>query len=311
MNDPLPLLPPREPDAHKGDFGTALVIGGSRGMSGAAGLAGMAALRGGAGLVRVAVPEVCLDSVAGFEPCYTTIPLPCDEAGRISAAALPILREEARNATALALGPGLGRSAQLDELVAALYREIEKPLIVDADALNALATQPDVYLLPPAGPRILTPHPGEFARLIRKKLEGEKTGTGSEPTERGSMEKADREVPVPIFSPRQQAAIALAAKSGAVVLLKGHRTLITDGWRRVLNSTGNPGMATGGSGDVLTGLIAALLCQRLSPFDAARLAAHLHGLAGDLAAKELGEVSLIARDLIEFLPKAFLRMSEK
>jgi ADP-dependent NAD(P)H-hydrate dehydratase len=284
MNDPLPLLPPRESDAHKGDFGTALVIGGSRGMSGAAGLAGMAALRGGAGLVRVAVPEICLETVAGFEPCYTTIPLPCDEAGRITAAALPILREEAQKASALALGPGLGRSAQLDELVAALYREIDKPLVVDADALNALAAQPDVFLSPPAGPRILTPHPGEFARLIRKKLEN---------------------------GVREQAAVDLAAKSGAVILLKGHRTLITDGWRRVLNLTGNPGMATGGSGDVLTGLIAALLCQRLSPFDAARLAAHLHGLAGDLAAKERGEASLIARDLIEFLPQAFQRVSAK
>jgi ADP-dependent NAD(P)H-hydrate dehydratase len=279
MNDPLPILPPRNSDAHKGDFGTALIIGGSRGMSGAAGLAGMAALRGGAGLVRVAVPEVCLETVAGFEPCFTTIPLPCDELGRITFAAIPILREEIKKATAVALGPGLGQSDDIVKLVGLLFAEIEKPMIVDADGLNALALLPaELFLEVHSGPRVLTPHPGEFARLIARKLEGDA---------------------------REQAAVDLAAKSGTVVLLKGHRTLITDGHRRAFNTTGNPGMATGGSGDVLTGLVTALLCQHLPPFDAARLAAHLHGLAGDLAAKERGEVSLIARDLIEFLPQAF------
>ncbi len=283
MSEPLPILPPRDPEAHKGIFGTALVIGGSRGMSGASGLAGMAALRGGAGLVRVAVPEVCLETVAAYEPCYTTIPLPCDAAGHITTAALAILREEAQKATALALGPGLGRSSELDKLVGVLYAEIEKPMVVDADALNALAKRQMDILSAHIGPRILTPHPGEFARLIARKLEGDA---------------------------REQAAVDLAAKSDAVVLLKGHRTLITDGSRRALNTTGNPGMATGGSGDVLTGLTLALLCQQVSPFDAARLAAHLHGLAGDLAAKELGEVSLIARDLIEFLPMAFILLKK-
>jgi ADP-dependent NAD(P)H-hydrate dehydratase len=283
MSDSLPLLPPRKPDAHKGDFGTSLVIGGSRGMSGAAGLAGMAALRGGAGLVRVAVPAVCLETVAAFEPCYTTISLPCDEAGRLAAAALPFILEQVDKATAIALGPGLNRSAALDQLIGTLYRAIEKPLVVDADALNALSAQPDVFRLPPAGPRILTPHPGEFARLIGQQLAGEA---------------------------RQRAAVELAARLDAVVLLKGHRTLITDGRRRATNATGNPGMATGGSGDALAGLITALLCQHLTPFDAARLAAHLHGLAGDLAACERGEVALIARDLIEFLPMAFLQYSQ-
>jgi NAD(P)H-hydrate epimerase len=278
MNDPLPTLPPRDPDAYKGNFGTALVISGSRGMSGAASLAGMSALRGGAGLVRVAVPNVCLETVAGFEPCYTTIPLPCDESGRLISLALPTLREEIEKATAIALGPGLGRSAEIDQLVGTLYREIDKPMVVDADGLTALATQPEVFLSPAAGPRVLTPHLGEFARIIGKKLENDA---------------------------RQQAAVDLAAKSGAVILLKGHRTLITDGRRRAHNTTGNPGMATGGAGDVLTGLTVALLCQGLSPYDAARLAAHLHGLAGDLAAESLGQVSLIARDLIDFLPQAF------
>jgi NAD(P)H-hydrate epimerase len=276
-NEPLPKLPPRKPDAHKGDFGTALIIGGSRGMSGAVTLAGMAALRGGAGLVRLAVPDVCLETIAGFEPSYMTVPLPCDATGRIALAALPRIIEHSSAASVLALGPGLGRSDELNQLVARLYREIEKPMVVDADALNALSNQPDI-LAKPGGPRVLTPHPGEFARLVGKKLDG---------------------------GQRQEAAVDLAARCGVVVLLKGHRTLITDGRRRAINTTGNPGMASGGSGDVLTGLITALLCQHLEPFSAAQLGAHLHGLAGDLAAKEKGEVSLIARDLVEFLPGAF------
>jgi NAD(P)H-hydrate epimerase len=245
-------------------------------MSGAAALAGMAALRGGAGLVRLAVPDACLETVASFEPSYMTVPLPNDAAGRIALAALPKIIELSAAASVLALGPGLGRSDELNQLVGRLYREIEKPMVVDADALNALSTQPEI-IGKPGGPRVLTPHPGEFARLVGKKLDGER---------------------------RREAAVDLAARCGVVVLLKGHRTLVTDGKRHVINATGNPGMATGGSGDVLTGLITALLCQHLEPFAAAQLGAHLHGLAGDLAAKEKGEASLIARDLVEFIPGA-------
>jgi ADP-dependent NAD(P)H-hydrate dehydratase len=274
----LPRLPPRTPDAHKGDFGTALIVGGSRGMAGAPALAGMAALRGGAGLVRLAVPEPILDTVAGFEPSYMTVPLPADKAGHIASAAFDRIAELAEKATVVACGPGLGRSLELDRLVVRLYQEIAKPMVFDADALNALAAEPEA-LANPAGRRILTPHPGEFARLIGRKLEGDA---------------------------RNDAAIQLAARYNFVVVLKGHHTLVTDGQRQALNATGNPGMATGGSGDVLTGLITALACQHLEPFDAARLGVHLHGLAGDLAAEEVGQVSLIASDLIHYLPEAFL-----
>jgi len=305
MDSPdLPRLQPRRDDAHKGDFGLALIVGGSRGMAGAAGLAGMAALRGGAGLVRLAVPEPCLDAIAGFEPSYMTVPLVADAAGRIGAGAFERVAELAEKATVIACGPGIGRSFDLDQLVSRLYQEIAKPMLFDADALSALATEPDV-LAHPAGPRILTPHPGEFARLIGRKLEGDKTGTGSEPSARQIGNAGGGEVPVPVLSPRQQAAVELAARCGMVVVLKGHRTLVTDGQRRAINTTGNPGMATGGSGDVLTGLITALCCQHLEPFDAARLGVYLHGLAGDLAAEELGQVSLMASDLVRFLPKAF------
>jgi ADP-dependent NAD(P)H-hydrate dehydratase len=300
----LPRLPPRPPDAHKGDFGLALIVGGSRGMAGAVALAGMAALRGGAGLVRLAVPDVILDTVAGFEPSYMTLPLRSDAAGRIFAGALDRIAELAEKAhyqtefivrsafdsvtewsgpaSAVACGPGMGRSLGLDELVGQLYQEIAKPMLFDADALNALAAEPEV-LTRPGGPRILTPHPGEFARLIGRKLEPDA---------------------------RADAAVQLAARCKAVIVLKGHRTLVTDGRRRMFNTTGNPGMATGGTGDVLTGLITALMCQHLEPFDAARLGVYLHGLAGDLAAKDLGQVSLVASDLVRHLPRAFRLYNE-
>jgi len=276
--EPLPRLPERLPDSHKGHFGLALIIGGSRGMAGAVAMAGMAALRGGAGLVRLAVPEPCLDTVAALEPSYMTLGLPADKAGRIALDAKRRIAASIGAATVIACGPGLGRSLGLDALVAWLYTSVPKPMVFDADALNALATRPEL-LARPAGPRVLTPHPAEFARLLGA----------------GRMAAAERDV----------AAVELAFRCGIVVVLKGHRTLVTDGKRRAVNRTGNPGMATGGSGDVLTGLITALGCQGLAPFEAARLGVHLHGLAGDLAAAELGQEAMIASDLVGFLPKAF------
>lgn len=275
----LPWLAPRAPESHKGHFGLVLVIGGSRGMAGAAALAGQAALRGGAGLVRVAVPDGCQATVAALELSYMTVALPSDRKGRIAYGALETIRSWAESATVVACGPGLGRSLGLDCLVAKLYRELPKPAVFDADGLNALASRPDV-LGQPGATRILTPHPGEFARLVGR----------------------DRLPP----DQRHPLAVDCAARWGVVLVLKGHGTLVTDGQRCWTNSTGNPGMATGGSGDVLTGLIAALVAQKLPAFDAARLGVFLHGLAGDLAAGQLGQEALIARDLIEFLPAAFL-----
>lgn len=279
---PLPQLPPRRPDSHKGDFGSALLVGGSRGMTGAISLSGRAALRGGAGLVKLAVASCCQDLVAAAELSYMTVGLPCDDAGRISRPARDLIAELAQKATVVGCGPGLGRSPELNDLVAWMYGELNVPAVFDADALNALATAPD-RLARPGGPRVITPHPGEFQRLI------------------GGKARLPREE-------LEQQAVRLAAGAGIVVLLKGHRTLITDGERQIHNTTGNPGMATGGTGDVLTGLATALLCQHLSPFDAARLAAHVHGQAGDLAAQELGQISLIASDLIRWLPAAFQKV---
>lgn len=279
IDEPLPRLAPRAMDSHKGTYGRALIVGGSRGMAGAAALAGMAALRGGAGLVHVAVPEMIVDLVAGFEPSYLTAALPADDQGRFARSALAPLVELAIAASAVALGPGLGQSAELRELVVELYRTIDRPVLVDADGLNLLAESPDALRSVAVAPRILTPHPGEFSRLL-----GGRT-----------FKDVDE---------RRAAADELAVRSGAVVLLKGHRTYITDGQRAAENPTGNPGMATGGTGDVLSGLIVALICQGMTAFDAARAGAYLHGLAGDLAAAELGQISLIASDLILFLPQA-------
>ena len=248
-------------------------------MAGAAALAGMAALRSGAGLVRLAVAQACLDTIAAFEPSYMTVALPDDTEGRLAADFHADLAGLLPWASAIAVGPGLGRSPQLDHLVLELYLRAEQVLVVDADALNALSEHRHA-LANHAGPRILTPHPGEMARLV---------GCSTDDIQ------ADRE----------QHARNLADVTGAVVVLKGHQTVIAGAGQLAINTTGNPGMATGGSGDVLTGLTAAIAGQGLAAYDAARLATYVHGLAGDLQAEKLGMVSLIARDLVDGLPAAF------
>ena len=278
----LPSLPPRDAETHKGDYGRALLVGGSRGMTGAIALSGLAALRGGAGLVTLAVPESVLDVVASFNPCYITVPLPehDDRPGQICAPARTKIQALADNATCVACGPGMGRSAGLDLLVAWLYEHLPQPLVIDADGLNGLANRPQ-GLADPGGPRILTPHPGEFRRLV-----------GDKRFDRATAEAKSME---------------LAREHQFVIVLKGHRTFVTDGERKYYNTTGNPGMATGGSGDVLTGIITALVCQGLATFEAAQLGAYLHGRAGDLAAEALGQAGMIASDQIQFLPQAIAR----
>ena len=276
QSTPLPQLAPRKSDSHKGDFGRALLIGGSRGMSGAIGLAGMSALRGGAGLVTIAVPNAIADTVASYEPSYMTAALP-DAEGHLTVAAKDRISELADQATCIGCGPGLGRSQQVTDLVAWMYVVLPRPMIIDADGLAALAQHQDC-LSEPGGPRVWTPHPGEFRRFV-----GEVTLT--------------REA-------YEHHAIEMAASHRVVIVLKGNRTFVTDGTQSHHNTTGNPAMATGGTGDVLTGLTTALICQGLAPIDAARLAVHVHGLAGDLAAKEIGSVGMIASDLLRFIPRA-------
>ncbi len=281
-SEPLPQLHSRAVDSHKGNFGRVLIIGGSRNMAGAPALAGMAALRSGAGLVTLAVPRSIQATVASFEPSYMTIGFgSVDDDGFLAEQDGDIL-SIADSVTTVALGPGLGMASGTMELVIDLYENIQQPLVVDADALNALAQQSDSWD-EVAGPRILTPHPGEFERLV-----GEPCAT------------------TPAARATQAAQLCLQDPQGqTTVVLKGHQTIVTDGQQYAINSTGNPGMATGGTGDCLTGIITALVGQGLTCWEAARLGTKVHGTAGDLAAEELGQVSLQASDLVKYLPGAF------
>lgn len=296
----LPRLPSRDPDTHKGDYGRVLLIGGSQGMAGAIALAGMAALRSGAGLVQLAVAQSCHAIVAGFEPSYMVVPL-AEKDGCIAYEAREHLSELLGSATVVACGPGMGRSVGTVQIVGWLYQNLDKPLVVDADGLNALA-ESAAFLRRAERVRVLTPHPGEFRRLAAaaKLPEINLAALGaSSPGTNTTAERARQREEL------TSAARVLAAHCGATIVLKGHGTLVTDGTRWVVNTTGNPGMATGGTGDVLTGVIAALLAQGLAAFEAAQLGAFVHGLAGDLAAAELGQASLIASDLVRYLPRAF------
>ncbi len=280
----LPKLLPRAADSNKGSFGRVLVVAGSRGMSGAAILCASAVLRAGAGLVKVAVPSEILPIVAAGNPCYTTLGLPQDADGRIAETALAPLMKQMETHDVLAIGPGLDRGPGLTALVTELTTRCPKPMVLDADGLNAFAGQAD-KLRCGGFPRILTPHPGEFARLVQLNTQTVQTR-------------------------RQELAVTFARDHECVVALKGHATIVTDGRRVFENQTGNPGMATGGTGDVLTGVIAALVGQALSIFDAAQLGVHVHGAAGDLARDQVGEISLIATDLLDFLPAAIRRCVE-
>lgn len=285
FHEPPPVrLPPRATDSHKGDYGRILLIGGSRGMAGAISLAGKSCLRSGAGLVTLAIPSPILETVAGFDPCYMTWPLPADDLGRIDVDAEFAIEEPLKNANVVALGPGLSRSDILRRLVRKWYTEVSAPMVVDADALNLLAESKDGFTNP-GGPRILTPHPGEFRRM-----------TGLE----GVVPRANLEA----------IAVERAGQWGATIILKGSSSYITDGGSWHHNATGNPGMATGGAGDVLTGVCAALLAVLPSPLNAARLAAYVHGLAGDIAAEELGQIGTTALDICQALPKAFKEVAK-
>jgi ADP-dependent NAD(P)H-hydrate dehydratase len=277
----VPSLPPRRSAAHKGSFGTVLVVGGSRGMAGAAALAGRAALEGGCGLARVAVPGCVLDSVAAMAPACTTLPLAGTPRGRLHPrSAVEVLRA-LDTADVLAIGPGLGCDGSTTMAVRSILENTDRATVVDADALNCLARVGGIGgLTSKPATLVITPHPGEAARLL---------GITTDEVQ------ADR-----------QAAAARLAADGTIVLLKGQGTVVTDGYRMYVNKTGNAGMATGGSGDVLTGLVAALLAQGMHGFDAAVLAAHVHGVAGDRAAEEQGQASVTAESVLHCLGQSLL-----
>lgn len=264
-------LPRRERDSHKGDFGRVLLLCGSRGCTGAAALAAMGALRSGAGLVYLAVPE----SIYAIEAVKLTeavvLPL-ADEGGMLSVAAIPEIRELLPKMDAVVFGCGSGLGAGPDAVLETLLEEYPGPLVLDADGITLVSEHIDV-LRGRTAPVILTPHDGEFLRL--GPAEGE----------------------------RLEQTVAMARELGVILLRKGWRTLITDGKMCYVNQTGNPGMAVGGSGDVLAGIIASLLGQGLEPLEAAACGAFLHGAAGDLCASELGEYGMLPTDMLLRLPR--------
>ena len=268
----LSLLPDRNPWGHKGNFGKLLLLCGSRGYTGAAFFAAMGALRAGAGLVFLGVPESIygIEAVKLNEPVI--FPLP-DAGGRLSADAVPEILTRLPQMDAVLVGPGLGQSEGTLAVVRVVLEKAECPVVVDADGINVLSAHRDL-LRGRKSPTILTPHDGEFARL-------------------GGV----------IGEDRMAAAAALAEELGCVVLLKGHETCITDGTDGYLNPTGNPGMAVGGSGDVLAGVITALLGAGLSPLEAAACGAWLHGAAGDRCAAELGQYGMLPTDMLSALPR--------
>jgi ADP-dependent NAD(P)H-hydrate dehydratase / NAD(P)H-hydrate epimerase len=278
------LLTKRPRESHKGLYGHVLIVGGSRGMSGAPTLAAKAALRTGAGLVTVAAPESAQPIIAGKVDEAMTVPV-TEADGSLCEASFEAIASAARRATVLCLGPGATQLSEAQALLRRVAREVDLPVVIDADGLNALTQQPDC-LMRRAAPTVLTPHPGECARLLDL-----------------STDEVQAE--------RVEAVRAAAKKFHAVVVLKGARTLVCD--RRApqgdvlpisVNTTGNPGMATGGSGDALTGVIGALMGQGLGAYEAACLGAYVHGRAGDLAAEVTGERGLLPTDLINALPRA-------
>lgn len=268
----LSLLPDRDPWGHKGTFGKVLLLCGSRGFTGAAYLAAMGALRTGAGLVFLGVPEsiYAIEAVKLNEP--VVLPLP-DRDGKLSREAIPEIQGRLPQMDAVLIGCGLGQSEDTLAVVKAVMENTVCPVVLDADGINVLSAHKDI-LRGRKHPTVLTPHDGEFVRI------------GGVLTEN-----------------RMEAAAALAKDINSIVLLKGHRTCISDGRTGYVNTTGNPGMAVGGSGDVLAGMIVSLLGQGLAPLEAAACGAWLHGAAGDLCAKELGQYAMLPTDMLNTLPR--------
>lgn len=295
MTPPTPPIeiPTRASQAHKGDFGKVLLVGGSRGMAGSISLSSIAALKSGSGLVSTAIPDTCLETVAGFHPGVMTIPMADDGRGQFS---LDAILPATDRFDAIGCGPGMRTGPGSIRIVESILCQHRVPRVLDADAINVLSDQS--MLQSPALPRdqtrlVLTPHPGELARLV--------------------------DVPAHDRDGQINAAKALSTKFGMTIVVKGGPTVVVGcspkrapgdpDIAEYTNSTGNPGMATAGSGDVLTGVIASLLGQGFSSWDAARLGVYLHGLAGDDAARSTGQVGMTCLDILNSLPRAFSSLS--
>jgi NAD(P)H-hydrate epimerase len=286
----LPVIKPRRSDTHKGDYGKVLIIAGSRGMTGAAYLSAQSALRSGAGLVYLATPFSQQPILATKLTCVITHPLSETPQGTISIKAIreitsllnPVDNKKytltLADIDAAAIGPGLSRHPQTIKFVRSVLPLCKCPIVIDADGLNALVD--NAGIIQKMRSVVLTPHSAEMARLLKT-------------------------TPTKIQFNRRNSAIEAAKRFNAVIVLKGYQTVVTDGENVYINNTGNPGMATAGSGDVLTGMIATFLAHKFSSFESAQLAVYLHGFAGDIAVNKFGESSLIATDILDFIPQAF------
>lgn len=280
VREHIKKISPRKKDSHKGDYGRVLVVAGSPGMTGASCLCAMGALRAGSGLVTCSVPESLNSIIEAKLTEVMSLPLEETKSGTFSARALKPLVSFSSGCDVVAIGPGLGLSIDVKKLVKGLLKEVEVPIVLDADGLNSLGGQTS-SLKKRKAPTVITPHPGELARLVKKDIP--------------SVQKK-----------RSDVAKKVALDTGCVVVLKGHRTVVASSkGDTYVNETGNSGMATGGTGDVLTGMIASFIGQGIEAYSAAVSAVYLHGLAGDVAANEKGIFSLIASDIIESLPEAF------
>ena len=268
----LEFFPPRPNDSHKGNYGKDLLLCGSRGYTGAAALAAMGALRVGAGLVYLAVPEsiYAIEATKLTEPIIYPLP---DDKGKYAESAIEHVRELMQDKHVILIGPGMGQSNGTTAVTCTVLKEFQGTVILDADGINVMRNHMDI-LRDRTFPTILTPHDGEFARIGRN-----------------------------ISDNRVESATAFAKELGVILLLKGYRTIITDGDSCYINTSGNPGMATGGSGDVLSGMIAGLVGQGIAPIQAAACAAWLHGAAGDLCAKEIGQYGMLPSDMLNVLPR--------
>lgn len=272
----------RPEDSHKGDYGRVMVLAGSIGMTGAAYLCSQGALTAGSGLVTCAVPE-SLNNILEIK-LTEVMTLPLDETKQITVSlkAKSKILNFSERADVVAIGPGLGSGAEVRKLIRSLVKDIKKPIVLDADGLNAIGSKKNL-LAKRKGRLVLTPHPGEMARLLNVEVED-------------------------VQSEREEVTKSLALETGSVVCLKGHRTVVADPEGNIyVNDTGNSGMATAGTGDVLTGMISSFIGQGVSDFSAACCAAYIHGLAGDCAAEALGAFCMTATDILDFLPEAFER----
>jgi NAD(P)H-hydrate epimerase len=295
----MPVIKPRRADTHKGDYGKVLVIAGSCGMSGAAFLTAQSALRSGAGLVYLATALSTQPILATKLTCVITHPLSETSEGTISEKAITEIASllspsnpamaglSLADIDALAIGPGLSRHPQTTKFVQNILPMFKCPIVIDADGLHSLSSrQGGTAIIKNNRSVILTPHSAELARLLKT-------------------------TPTKIQFNRIECAKDASKRFNAIIVLKGNKTIVTDGENIYINKTGNPGMATAGSGDVLTGMLCTFLAQKFSPFDASQLAVYLHGLSGDLSAKKFSEHSLIATDILDFIPEALKQYTSK